>query len=325
VAIIDADLQHPPEHLLQLYEAAWTQDADIAIATRYQRGGSYEGLNGFSRRFYSLGLKWLAKLVFPDQLWGISDPLGGFFLIRTDLLDNVELRPIGYKISLEVLLRCQWARVTEVPYRFQKRNNGASKSDFSQGLNVLQHMARLLREVPAAGRFWKYCAAGIVSMLLSFLIFALAQSVHAPLWLSWLAATETSIIADFALNDQFVWRDRAYGTFMSRLERFHLALLVSSLVGMAIFLAGVALHHEWLSFALGSLVGMLGGYWAMRHAVFAPVASVGGWLVNTWAKARMNVRVSAGLVLTGGLIANVTALGGWVVVVALALGAALWL
>ncbi|MBA3826540.1 MAG: glycosyltransferase, partial [Ktedonobacterales bacterium] len=113
VAVIDADLQHPPERLRVLYESAHANDADIVLATRYQGDGSYEGLDGPGRKIISVGLKWVAKLAFPEKLLRVSDPLGGFFLVRRSLLAGITLRPIGYKISLEILLRCPWQTCVE--------------------------------------------------------------------------------------------------------------------------------------------------------------------------------------------------------------------
>jgi dolichol-phosphate mannosyltransferase len=116
VAVIDADLQHPPEQLRVFYEQALAQDLDLVLASRYIKGGGYQGLDGIGRLMISVGLKWTAKLVFPERLMRVSDPLGGFFLMRSSLLTDVTLRPIGYKILLEILLRCPWRTMLEVPY-----------------------------------------------------------------------------------------------------------------------------------------------------------------------------------------------------------------
>src|SRR6266699_7221503 len=74
VAVIDADLQHPPEQLRVLYDQAVAQHADLVLASRYIQGGSYRGLAGVGRRCISVGLKWTAKLLFPEQLLRVSDP-----------------------------------------------------------------------------------------------------------------------------------------------------------------------------------------------------------------------------------------------------------
>jgi dolichol-phosphate mannosyltransferase len=163
IAVLDADLQHPPELLRVFYNSAVTQNADLVIASRYIKGGSYQGLDGVGRRFISIGLKWLAKLLFSEQLLRVSDPLGGFFLLRRSLLTGVSLRPIGYKILLEVLVRCPWQQVLEIPYHFQARAHGQSKANMRQGIMALQHMQRLWLDVIASRHIWKIGAQRIAN------------------------------------------------------------------------------------------------------------------------------------------------------------------
>src|SRR5258707_1000942 len=171
VAVIDADLQHHAEQLRVFYDQAVAQNVDLVLASRYIKGGSYQGLAGVGRRCISIGLKWTAKLLFPGQLLRVSDPLGGFFLLRRSLLANVSLRPIGYKILLEILIRCPWRHVLEVPYHFQARAAGQSKSTMRQGIWALQHMLCLWREVPAAGRAWKISLLILLNVLLTLTLF----------------------------------------------------------------------------------------------------------------------------------------------------------
>ncbi len=40
VAVLDADLQHPPEQLRVLYDRAVVQQGDLVVASRYLKGGS---------------------------------------------------------------------------------------------------------------------------------------------------------------------------------------------------------------------------------------------------------------------------------------------
>ncbi|MCL5947516.1 MAG: polyprenol monophosphomannose synthase [Chloroflexi bacterium] len=141
--IIDADLQHPPEKIPELLRAAQEHDADVVMACRYIPGGSSEGLDGPLRTLFSLGCKWLAKILFPRRLRGVHDPLSGFLLIKRSITRDVSLQPIGFKISLELLIRCPRQRFVEVPYRFRRRARGTSKADFRVGTLYLQHLGRL--------------------------------------------------------------------------------------------------------------------------------------------------------------------------------------
>jgi putative flippase GtrA len=143
VCVLDADLQHPPSGITHLLAEVRTTNADVVIASRYLPGGSSSGLDGALRHFYSRGLRFLSRGFFPRRLANITDPLGGYFLVRRSVVQAVGLRPIGYKILLEVLVRCPWQASVEVPYAFQPRRHGASKANFAQGLRFLQHLSTL--------------------------------------------------------------------------------------------------------------------------------------------------------------------------------------
>jgi len=143
ICVLDADLQHPPDRIVAMLDEARRTGADIVVASRYVPGGSAGGLAGPLRHLYSVGLKQLSRAMFPRRLAGITDPLGGYFLMRRDLVQGVRLRPIGYKILLEVLVRTHWRRVREVPYRFRPRQHGVSKADLPQGITFLRHLGRL--------------------------------------------------------------------------------------------------------------------------------------------------------------------------------------
>ena len=143
LCVLDADLQHPPDRIPALLLEAQRSDADVVIASRYVPGGSAGGLAGPVRQLGSRGLKLLSKLLFPRRLAGITDPLGGYFLLRRAVLDGVELRPTGYKVLLEILIRCPWRSVREVPYQFEPRRHGDSKADLRQMLHFLRHLRTL--------------------------------------------------------------------------------------------------------------------------------------------------------------------------------------
>ena len=71
VACMDADLQHPPEVLLDMY-AAMLAHADMAIPSRLIPGGSDGGLD-ILRKIISGSARYIAKIILPC-LRPISDP-----------------------------------------------------------------------------------------------------------------------------------------------------------------------------------------------------------------------------------------------------------
>lgn len=144
VCVIDADLQHPPEKILELFHCAEKINADIIIASRYMHGGSAEGLDGFYRKGVSHICRWITRFVFFRRLLGITDPLSGFFLFRREIVDPTLLHPIGYKILLEILIRGKWHTISEIPYCFLKRNGNISKATMKQGLDFITHITGLI-------------------------------------------------------------------------------------------------------------------------------------------------------------------------------------
>jgi len=151
IVVMDADLQHPPALVPALVSAGQQAGADLVVATRYAGGGSRDGLDGGFRRFASGGSTFLAKTVFPRRLRGVTDPMSGFFAVRAAALGTTQLRPLGYKILLELIVRCGIRKVTEVPYEFQDRFAGQSKANLGEGLRFLRHLMVLRFGSTASG------------------------------------------------------------------------------------------------------------------------------------------------------------------------------
>ena len=138
---MDGDLQHPPEHLKKLVEQLRTTEAEIAIASRYVEQGSVSDWK-FRRRILSWTATLMAAVLLPGKIRGVKDPLSGFFCLKRSVLEGVVLKPIGYKILLEVLARGRWEKAVEVPYTFEERARGGSKMG---PLQVWQYVIHLLR------------------------------------------------------------------------------------------------------------------------------------------------------------------------------------
>jgi molybdopterin converting factor small subunit len=142
LAVMDADLQHPPEVLGDLYATARSAGADIVCATRNVGGGGRDGL-GAARDLISRSFATFARQAFPRRLHGVSDPMSGFFLVRRTAVDVAALHPTGFKILLEILVRTPALRRAEVAYEFAPRHAGASKASLREGVVYLRHLARL--------------------------------------------------------------------------------------------------------------------------------------------------------------------------------------
>jgi dolichol-phosphate mannosyltransferase len=144
VVVMDGDLQHPPELVPELVAAGRRTNADIVVASRHVTGGDAGGLDGAARAAVSGAATRLAQAAFPRRLGGISDPMSGFFAVRPAALELDQLRPDGFKILLEILVRTPRLRTHEVGFAFAPRHAGDSKASAKEGLRFARHVVRLL-------------------------------------------------------------------------------------------------------------------------------------------------------------------------------------
>ena len=139
LVVMDADLSHPPEAVPELVAALENPLTDFVIGSRYVRGGSTDEDWGILRFLNSK----LATLL-ATPLTRAADPMAGFFGLRRETFEAAEqLNPIGYKIGLELMIKCRCQRVVEVPIHFANRKCGTSKLTLKEQLNYIRHLARL--------------------------------------------------------------------------------------------------------------------------------------------------------------------------------------
>lgn len=143
LAVMDADLQHPPELNLELFTRI-EQGVDLAVASRHVQGGGVSDWS-LSRRLISRGAQLLGLLLLPRVVSRLSDPMSGFFMVRRTAVTGVEFRPTGYKVLLEVLARGRVRSIAEVGYVFRERTDGGSKVTLSTYQKYVTHLFRLRR------------------------------------------------------------------------------------------------------------------------------------------------------------------------------------
>ena len=144
LGVIDADLQHPPELLPELLQAA--ERADIAIASRYARGQGTKGWNPLRAAVSRLSTLAAAPLISKRNL-KITDPMSGFFVIHTRCIAGLSFQTAGFKLLLEILVRGRIRSAQEVPFQFGLRRAGTSKANATIAFHYLQLLARLSRDL----------------------------------------------------------------------------------------------------------------------------------------------------------------------------------
>ena len=246
VCVMDADLQHPPEVVEKLAAKARHGSADLVVASRFCTNGSV-GEFGPLRR----GLSWIsagsATLVFRRRLHHVSDPMSGFFMVRRDALDLEALRPNGFKILLEILVRTSGLRVAEVPFEFGARYSGASKASAREGARYLAQLGRLRVGEFARhlGRFGVVGATGLV--VNTVVLAALTDLVGLYYVAAAVFATQASTLWNFVFTELWVFSDRAQRRrALRRMAMFFvvnnvaLALRVPLLIALT---SGLGIHY----------------------------------------------------------------------------------
>ncbi|MBI2581421.1 polyprenol monophosphomannose synthase [Candidatus Woesearchaeota archaeon] len=131
---MDADRSHPAEVLPRLITPLLHGEADIAVGSRYVKGGGVE-VWPFHRRMVSRIATLLAKPLTP-----VKDAMSGLFFLRRGVIEGVSLNAKGYKIGLEVLVKGNYDKVCEVPYVFRNRFYGKSKLSLMEYAHYLRNL-----------------------------------------------------------------------------------------------------------------------------------------------------------------------------------------
>lgn len=210
LAVIDADLQHPPDALARLCDQI-DGGADLAVASRHVPGG---GVGDWSllRRVVSRGAQLIGLVILPGVLGRVSDPMSGYFVVRRSALADVTLSPLGYKILIEVLGRARVRRVEETPYVFRERAEGESKATLKVYAEYLRHLLRLRVATLRTSRFARFAVVGLSGVFVDMgLLYLLSDPAMLGLSLtgSKVIASEAAILNNFAWNDAWTFHDLA--------------------------------------------------------------------------------------------------------------------
>ena len=246
IVVMDSDFSHPPQVIPKLIESIKKYQYDIAVASRYIKGGKIENWSA-KRKIISK----FATLIAKKGL-GINtkDPMSGFFAFKKNILNGLNIDAIGYKILLEILVKTKNVTVTEIPYTFQDRELGSSKLSIKTVFDYYKSVWKLYRYgkpeeekekrksvkfLYKAARFYTVGASGFVVNYLISLLFAGGIS---DMW--YLHANVIGIIAsittNFILNKAWTFGDRDFRIkkTMSQYSKFAMFSSLGALVQLGI-------------------------------------------------------------------------------------------
>ena len=220
IVVMDCDFSHPPQIIPKLIESIKKYQYDIAVASRYIKGGKIQG--------WSLKRKLMSKFATLIAKKGLGidakDPMSGFFAFKRNIIKGLNIDAIGYKVLLEILVKTKDVNIKEIPYTFQDRKFGSSKLTIKTIFDYYRSVLKLYRYgkplekqekrssvkfLYKAGRFYTVGATGFV---VNYMISLLFTGGISDMW--YLHANVIGIIAsistNFILNKTWTFGDRDF-------------------------------------------------------------------------------------------------------------------
>lgn len=172
VVVMDADLSHPATAIPKMIAQLKSGESDFVLGSRYVEGGSIDDSWTLWRYINSV-----IATVPALPLTRVKDPMSGFFAVRrADLPPATDLSPIGYKIALEVMVKGNFDKVSEVPIHFVDRIHGESKLTLTEQLKYLRHLRRLYQyKFQTKAEFFQFAAVGSSGFIVDLAVYLLLQ------------------------------------------------------------------------------------------------------------------------------------------------------
>jgi dolichol-phosphate mannosyltransferase len=265
LVVMDADLSHPPEVLPQML-AQLEDGADFVVGSRFVEGGTTDDDWGLFRWLNSRVATLLAM-----PLTTIADPMSGFFMLRRSTFEaGRDFSPLGYKIGLELYVKCHCRDAREVPIHFADRQFGESKLSLREQLRYLRHIRRLY-----AYRFgiWsqlvQFLIVGASGLVVNLALLTVLLSLGVEAKLAVVLAIVLSMVWNFILNRRSSFSYARDGSIVRQFIGFVSACSVGAVVNYFITLYAMeALGQPQLAATLGVIAATGFNFAASRLVVF---------------------------------------------------------
>ncbi len=265
VVVMDADLSHPPETIPGMVTAL-DEGADAVVGSRFVEGGSTDDDWGFFRWLNSRVATLLAM-----PLTSLADPMSGFFAMRrTTFLEGTDFNPIGYKIGLELFIKCRCKKVVEVPIHFSDRRFGESKLSLREQLRYLKHLRRLYTyRFGTWSHLAQFLVVGASGLAINLAVLTALLGLGSPHGSAVAWAIAVSMLWNFGLNRRFSFSYARSQSIVRQLLGFVSACSAGAVVNYLITIATWrVLPYGQLAAVLGVIAGTGFNFLSSRFLVF---------------------------------------------------------
>lgn len=276
---MDADLSHPPEMLPRMIEMLEQDQLEFVIGSRYVTGGTTDAEWGLFRKLNSKVATLMAR-----PFCRVKDPLSGYFALPRTVFERAKaLHPIGYKVGLELLVKCNCSHIAELPIRFSDRRVGESKLGLREQVNYLRHLKRLADfKFGWWSQLSQFYIVGASGMAVDLLVYALLLWSGMALSVARALAIFVATSWNFTLNRRVSFAGRRFGR--SVINQYFLWLASTALGavtswGIAVSLTAFTRFFAWhvfLAAILGIVAGSLINFILARYWVFTRLPQIRG-------------------------------------------------
>lgn len=253
--VMDADLSHPPEKIPEMLQTL-QKGAEFVIGSRYIEGGSTETGWGL---FRWLNSKVATLLAYPFT--HAKDPMSGFIALPRSIFERGKwnLNPIGYKIGLELIVKCDCRDVREVPLHFKDRKHGQSKLSLKMQLQYLQHLRRLfIYRYDTWAHLAQFIVVGLSGVFVNLIVLTILLKFNITIKLAVATAIAVSMVSNFLLNRRFTFSYALHESIVKQFLGFCGASSIGAIVNYFTTLF-VLVSFPTLYPQIAALVGVLAG------------------------------------------------------------------
>ncbi len=270
ILVMDADLSHPPEKIPEMLAQVTANPTAFVLGSRYVPGGTFDRQWSIWRFLNSHVATMLAR-----PLVKCRDPMSGFFMFSKDRVDVARLRPMGYKIGLEIMVRGEFSEVVEVPISFADREIGASKMNLDQQIKYLRHLRRLyLYRFGGFAEFIHFGAVGASGFVIDVSCYYLLQWFGVPHQVARGISFWPAVSWNWAINRRMTFGERERRPRGKQWAEFVIASLIGFSLnwGIYVFLTTyIEFFDQWrlIAFVLGIGVASISNFTLSTFFVFS--------------------------------------------------------
>ena len=217
VVVTDADFEHDYSKIPDFFKLLYKYDFVEGVKV----GSRITG-----RGLVSESAKYLLRMMVPQTNW-LEDPMSGFFAFRLNKVNLDGIKPIGYKIMLEIFMNLKrGSRKTHLKYRYGRRREGKSKLGLKVMLEFLVQIARLNQM-----RFLVFIVIGVAGIFINEGLLYLFYRIT-DLFLALVLAIVISTVINFLLNHYITFKARA--NVFNALIKFSVVTAAGGLINLFI-------------------------------------------------------------------------------------------